>query len=58
MMCPLLIVGQKHVEFHHGPQAREDGTMENHLKRKPADDTLTFCLGVNQARTPIAVPRR
>lgn len=26
--------------------------MENHLKRKLAADTLTFCLGVNQARTP------
>ncbi|MEJ0019400.1 MAG: aldolase/citrate lyase family protein [Acetobacteraceae bacterium] len=26
--------------------------MENRLKRKLADDTLTFCLGVNQARTP------
>jgi 2-keto-3-deoxy-L-rhamnonate aldolase RhmA len=26
--------------------------MENSLKRKLADDTLTFCLGVNQARTP------
>jgi 2-keto-3-deoxy-L-rhamnonate aldolase RhmA len=26
--------------------------MQNSLKRKLADDTLTFCLGVNQARTP------
>ena len=26
--------------------------MENRLKRKLADGTLTFCLGVNQARTP------
>jgi hypothetical protein len=26
--------------------------MENSLKRKLADDALTFCLGVNQARTP------
>jgi hypothetical protein len=26
--------------------------MENRLKRKLADDALTFCLGVNQARTP------
>jgi 2-keto-3-deoxy-L-rhamnonate aldolase RhmA len=26
--------------------------MENRLKRKLAADTLTFCLGVNQARTP------
>lgn len=26
--------------------------MENRLKRKLADGALTFCLGVNQARTP------
>jgi 2-keto-3-deoxy-L-rhamnonate aldolase RhmA len=26
--------------------------MENSLKRKLAQDTLTSCLGVNQARTP------
>jgi len=58
MMCPLLIVGQKHVEFHHGPQAREDRTMENRLNRQLADDAPTSCPGVNQARTPIAVPRR
>ena len=25
--------------------------MENRLKRKLADNTLPFCLGVNQART-------
>jgi 2-keto-3-deoxy-L-rhamnonate aldolase RhmA len=26
--------------------------MENRLKRKLTDGALTFCLGVNQARTP------
>jgi hypothetical protein len=26
--------------------------MENRLKRKLADGALTFCPGVNQARTP------
>jgi hypothetical protein len=26
--------------------------MDNRLKRKLADGALTFCLGVNQARTP------
>ena len=32
--------------------------MENRLKRKLADDELTSCLGVNQARTPnIAMAR-
>lgn len=33
-------------------QAREDRPTENHRKRKLADNALTFCLGVNQARTP------
>jgi 4-hydroxy-2-oxoheptanedioate aldolase len=47
-----LIVGRKHVEFRFVPQAREGRTIENSLKRKLADDALTFCLGVNQARTP------
>jgi hypothetical protein len=58
MMCPLLIVGRKHVEFHHGPQAPEDRTMENRLKRQLADDTPTFRLGVSQACTLIAGARR
>jgi hypothetical protein len=52
MMCPLLIVGRKHVEFRHLPQARGGSEMENRLKRELAGDVLTFCLGVNQARTP------
>jgi hypothetical protein len=58
MMCPRLIIGRKHVEFRHMPQAREDRTVENRLKRKLDDDELTSCLGVNRARTPnIAMAR-
>src|ERR1700733_6390866 len=34
------------------PHAREECAMENRLKRKLADGALTFCMGVNQARTP------
>jgi hypothetical protein len=53
MPLHLLIVGRKHVEFRCLPQAREDGTMENSLKRKLADDALTFCLGDSAGIAPI-----
>jgi hypothetical protein len=49
MMCPLLIVGRKHVEFRHMRQAREDA-MENRLKRKLADDALTASASTGRGR--------
>jgi hypothetical protein len=51
MMCPLLVLGRKHVEFRLLPQARAH-RMEDHLKRKFANDDLTFCLAGDVARTP------